>query len=92
LRPPLGAGNRQTQAEFQGEECGFDEHVDLVGAINIQSGGSSRTAWELNTAVTASALRDLVQSMSEYRDTTTRIVLHNHRRGTGATIKNVLGT
>jgi putative transposase len=33
--------NRQTQANFKCVECGFEEHADLVGAMNILSRGMS---------------------------------------------------
>jgi putative transposase len=35
----VSADNRQTQAGFVCTECGFEEHADLVGAINILSRG-----------------------------------------------------
>lgn len=31
--------NRQTQASFQREKCGFEENADVVGAINILARG-----------------------------------------------------
>ncbi|MCL2459730.1 MAG: transposase, partial [Desulfobulbus sp.] len=31
--------NRQTQAKFACVECGFEEHADVVGAINILARG-----------------------------------------------------
>jgi hypothetical protein len=31
----VSADNRQTQAQFRCVECGFAEHADVVGAINI---------------------------------------------------------
>ena len=31
----VAAENRQTQAKFQCETCGFEENADVVGAINI---------------------------------------------------------
>lgn len=35
----VSADNRRTQARFQCVECGFEEHADVVGAINILSRG-----------------------------------------------------
>jgi putative transposase len=37
----VSAQNRQTQARFACVECGFEEHADVVGAINILSRGMS---------------------------------------------------
>ncbi|MCL2459634.1 MAG: transposase, partial [Desulfobulbus sp.] len=33
------ADNRQTQAKFVCVECGFEEHADVVGAINVLARG-----------------------------------------------------
>ena len=38
----VAADNRQTQAHFLCVECGFEEHADLVGAINILSRGMKK--------------------------------------------------
>jgi putative transposase len=35
----VSVDNRRTQARFQCVECGFEEHADVVGAINILSRG-----------------------------------------------------
>jgi putative transposase len=38
----VSANNRQTQAQFACVECGFEEHADVVGAINILSRGMEK--------------------------------------------------
>lgn len=43
--------NRKTQAHFRCVECGFEEHADLVGAINILRAGHARFACEVSGAV-----------------------------------------
>ena len=43
--------NRKTQAQFKCMECGFEEHADLVGAINILRAGHARFACEVSGAV-----------------------------------------
>lgn len=43
--------NRKTQARFRCMECGFEEHADLVGAINILRAGHARFACEVSGAV-----------------------------------------
>jgi putative transposase len=35
----VSTDNRQTQARFQCRECGFEDHADLVGAMNILARG-----------------------------------------------------
>jgi Transposase and inactivated derivatives len=35
----IAADNRKTQAKFACVSCGFEEHADLVGAINILAAG-----------------------------------------------------
>ncbi|HNQ48444.1 MAG TPA: transposase, partial [Hydrogenophilus thermoluteolus] len=35
----VSADNRRTQTRFRCMECGFEEHADVVGAINILSRG-----------------------------------------------------
>jgi len=35
----VSADNRQTQARFRCVDCGFEEHADVVGAINILARG-----------------------------------------------------
>ena len=47
----VSAENRQTQARFLCVECGFEEHADLVGAINILRAGHVRFACEVSGAV-----------------------------------------
>lgn len=47
----VSADNRQTQARFLCVECGFEEHADLVGAINILRAGHARCACEVSGAV-----------------------------------------
>jgi putative transposase len=47
--------NRKTQAEFKCMACGFTEHADLVGAINVLRAGHARLACEVNGAVMPSA-------------------------------------
>ena len=47
----VSAENRQTQARFACVECGFEEHADLVGAINILRAGHVRFACEVSGAV-----------------------------------------
>jgi putative transposase len=47
----LSADNRQTQARFACVACGFKEHADLVGAINILRAGHARCACEVSGAV-----------------------------------------
>lgn len=40
----VSAENRQTQAQFCCVECGYTEHADLVGAINVLRAGHARLA------------------------------------------------
>jgi putative transposase len=40
----VSAENRQTQARFECVECGFEEHADVVGAINVLRAGHARMA------------------------------------------------
>lgn len=47
----ISAANRQTQARFECGECGFEEHADLVGAINVLRAGHARLACEVSGAV-----------------------------------------
>ena len=51
----VSAANRQTQARFACVECGFEEHADLVGAINILRAGHARFACEVSDAVRSPA-------------------------------------
>ena len=46
----VSAENRQTQARFACVECGFEEHADVVGAINILRAGHARFACEVSDA------------------------------------------
>ncbi|ADC63507.1 transposase, IS605 OrfB family [Allochromatium vinosum DSM 180] len=47
----VSADNRRTQARFACVECGFEEHADLVGAINVLRAGHARFACEVSGAV-----------------------------------------
>jgi putative transposase len=47
----VAADNRRTQARFACVECGFEEHADVVGAINILRAGHARCACEVSDAV-----------------------------------------
>ena len=40
----IHANNRKTQALFLCVECGYTEHADLVGALNILRAGHARCA------------------------------------------------
>ena len=40
--------NRPTQAKFACIGCAFEEHADLVGAINVERAGQARIACEVN--------------------------------------------
>jgi len=51
----VSADNRQTQAQFRCVECGFEEHADVVGAINILRAGHARFACEVSDAVRSPA-------------------------------------
>jgi IS605 OrfB family transposase len=42
--------NRQTQAEFRCVECGYENHADLVGALNILARGQACLAGTKTTA------------------------------------------
>lgn len=44
----VSADNWKTQATFGGMECGFEEHADLVAAINVLKPGHARCACEVN--------------------------------------------
>ena len=46
----VSAENRETQAEFQCMECGFEENADVVGAINVLRAGHARFACEVSGA------------------------------------------
>lgn len=39
------AGNRRTQARFCCLECGYSEHADRVGAINVLAGAPRGSLW-----------------------------------------------
>ncbi|MBK9617072.1 MAG: transposase [Uliginosibacterium sp.] len=43
--------NRKTQAKFACVECGYENHADVVGAINILRAGHARFACEVSGAV-----------------------------------------
>jgi len=43
--------NRQSQAQFLCVECGYEEHADVVGAINVLRAGHARFACEVSGAV-----------------------------------------
>ncbi len=47
----VSADNRPTQARFACVDCGFEEHADVVGAINIRRAGLARIACEVSGAV-----------------------------------------
>lgn len=51
----VSADNRQTQAQFACIECGFEEHADRVGALNVLRAGHARLACEVNGATRPSA-------------------------------------
>ncbi len=44
----VSADNRKTQAQFACVACGFEEHADVVGAINILRAGHARLACEVS--------------------------------------------
>jgi putative transposase len=46
----MTADNRQTQARFYCMSCGFEEHADLVGAINILRAGHAQFACQVSGA------------------------------------------
>ena len=46
----ISADNRKTQAQFLCVACGFEEHADLVGAINVLRAGYARLACEVSGA------------------------------------------
>ncbi|MCA1795854.1 MAG: transposase [Desulfobacteraceae bacterium] len=58
--------NRKTQAQFRCLDCGFEEHADLVGAINILRAGHARFACEVSGAVMPPAAGT---SQSSYTET-----------------------
>jgi putative transposase len=47
----VSAENRQTQARFACVECGFEEHADVVGAINVLAAGHAVMACESSPIV-----------------------------------------
>ena len=47
----VSANNRRTQARFACVGCGFEEHADVVGAINILRAGHARCACRVSGAV-----------------------------------------
>ncbi|MFQ5938192.1 MAG: RNA-guided endonuclease InsQ/TnpB family protein [Acidiferrobacterales bacterium] len=51
----VAKANRQSQALFKCLECAFEEHADVVGAINILRAGYARLACEVNGALMPSA-------------------------------------
>ena len=57
--------NRKTQAQFRCVECGFKEHADLVGAINILRAGHARFACEVSGDVMPPAAGTLQESYTE---------------------------
>lgn len=46
----VSADNRPTQARFACVRCGFEEHADVVGAINVLRAGHARCACEVSDA------------------------------------------
>ena len=51
----VSADNRRAQARFACVECGFEEHADLVGAINVLRAGHARCACEVSDAARSPA-------------------------------------
>jgi putative transposase len=47
----VSADNRLSQSLFMCGECGFEDHADVVGAINILRAGHARSACEVSGAV-----------------------------------------
>jgi putative transposase len=47
----ISSANRVTQAQFVCVECGYREHADLVGAINVLRAGHARIACEVSSDV-----------------------------------------
>lgn len=47
----VSATNRQTQAQFRCVACGFEQHADLVAAMNILRAGHAQLACEVSGAV-----------------------------------------
>ncbi len=47
----VSEANRKSQARFVCMACGFEEHADLVGAINVLRAGHARLACEVSGAV-----------------------------------------
>lgn len=47
----VSVDNRRTQAQFRCVECGFEEHADVVGAMNVLRAGHARFACEVSGAV-----------------------------------------
>jgi putative transposase len=47
----VDAQNRRRQSEFVCVECGFREHADLVGSINVLRAGHARIACEVSSEV-----------------------------------------
>lgn len=47
--------NRTSRSTFECISCGFQEHADLVGAMNVRRAGLARIACEVNDAVMSSA-------------------------------------
>ena len=51
----VSAQNRRTQERFACIECGFEDHADQVGAINILRAGHARCACEVSGALRSPA-------------------------------------
>lgn len=47
----ISADNRKSQAQFLCVTCGFEEHADVVGAINVLRAGHARFACEVSGEV-----------------------------------------
>ena len=60
----VSSANRRTQAEFACVECGYREHADLVGAINIRRAGHARIACEVSSVVMLPAAGTSLSSQS----------------------------
>jgi putative transposase len=47
----VSAHNRQSHARFARVACGFEEHADVVGALNVLRAGHARFAYEVSGVV-----------------------------------------
>ena len=60
----VAAENRKTQAVFCCVVCGYKEHADLVGSINIRRAGHARITCEVNGDVRPSAAGTTLGTMA----------------------------